>query len=318
MKLWIDDEFLEVTFDKGLRLYFKLFNNDLTYRWIDLVKTCDNNEDYKINSNFLKIFSKKEIEMKFELMCDNISLINSVSDRQLPTIKSLNDLLSNAGLLNNLHEEYEIYGDNEIPLINKQMLELNDLIHFFETILEKTDISNKMCFSVVAYENYKNKLKLEKNLKYEDYFLFAADFKWGYVYLGYNTLGKGWKDLAGTNDIEVIQRKQVKPQKTFSSEYYLNFFETSPYSRKHNFYNWWNKNNFCEIYKEKFTVEDFSFGNIPLGKIEYYSIDNDVYYDADPITTINTPEAKFEWNKNIWSKQNSIIKTQFVKAFTNV
>ena len=55
MKLWIDDEFLEVTFDKGLKLYFKLYSNDLTYRWINLVNQC-NNENNKINSNYFKIF----------------------------------------------------------------------------------------------------------------------------------------------------------------------------------------------------------------------------------------------------------------------
>jgi hypothetical protein len=316
----MSDVFFEVTFDKGLKLYYELFDNDLTHRWIELVKACNNNDDYKIRSNFLKIFSQKEIEIEFENMCDDIALINSVSDRQLPIIESLEYLLLNKHLLNDLHEEFEIYGDNKNPLINKQMRSLNDRIHNFETILKQKNDANKTCFSVVSYdENSKDIFKLEKTLKYEDYFLLAPDFKWGYIYLGYNTLGKSWNTIANDNDIEVVLRNQVRPQKKFSSEMYINFFENIPHFRKQFFYNWWTKNDFSKLYENKFTIEDFAFGSAPLARIIYYTTDNnETLYEADPWSVINTPEAKFEWNKNIWSKQNSIIKTQFVKAFTNV
>ena len=132
---WIYDKFLEVTFDKGLKIYFKLFDNDLTYRWINLVNNSNSN-NLKINSTHNKIYSKKEIDFLFEEFVDIIELINTVIDNKLPNIKNLNCL--NKNLLNDLHEQYEIYGETNDPsIINKPMLRFNDLIHTFESIIKK-------------------------------------------------------------------------------------------------------------------------------------------------------------------------------------
>ena len=225
MKLWIDDVFLEVVFDKGLKVYFKLYNNDLTYRWINLVNQC-NNENNKINSNYFKIFSQKEIEILFEDLCDTIELINTVHERKIPSVESLKWLISNPKILNDLHEEYEIYGDNTNHIINDEMQKLNDLIHIFENIIAK----RKTFFCCVNYVT-----KKFENLKYEDYFLFSESLEWGYVYLGYNTLGKNWREVLFSDDVDAVERKQIRPQTTFSSEYYLHFNQTSPHNIKNKF-----------------------------------------------------------------------------------
>jgi hypothetical protein len=313
---WIDDKFFEVSFDAGLKIYYKLFNNDLTDRWIQLVNHC-NDSNFKLNSTHTKIYSKKEINDLFEEFVDVIELINTVIDNKLPDIKSLKYLAENKELLNYLHEQYEIYGEtNDPPIINKPMLRFNDLIHSFESIIK----NESCCFSVINTDYQKTNIAL---LKPEDYFLFTPDIEWGYMYLGYNTLGKNWNTVADHNDIEVVQRNQVKPQKNFSSEFYINFNERKSYVKKNNFYNWWVENDFSKTKKETFTIEDFCFGFIPLGKIIYYTINDELdkvsnsklIYDIDPI---NTPEARLEWNKNIWSKQNFTTKIQLVEAFTNV
>jgi hypothetical protein len=305
---WIDDKFFEVSFDAGLKIYYKLFNNDLTDRWMSLVNHCNDNK-FKLNSTHTKIYSKKEIENLFEEFVDVIGLINTVIDNKLPDIKSIKYLTENKELLNYLHERYEIYGETKEPIIiNKPMLRFNDLIHSFESIIK----NEPCCFSVINTADYQ-----ETNtalLKPEDYFLFTPDIEWGYMYLGYDTLGKNWNTVADHNDIEVVQRNQVKPQKTFSSEFYINFNERKSYVKKNNFYNWWVENEFNKTKKETFTIEDFCFGFIPLGKFVYYTL-NDATYDTN---SINTFEARLEWNKNIWSKQNFTTKIQFVKAFIDV
>lgn len=305
---WKSDIFFEVSFDTSLKIYYKLFNNHLTDRWINLVNNC-NDSNFNLNSTHSKIYSKKEIDNLFEEFVDVIELINSVIDNKLPDIKSLKYLIENKELLNYLHEQFEIYGETNDPyIINKSMLRLNDLIHIFESII-KNEYS---CFSVVNIDYQKTNTAL---LKSEDYFLFTPDIEWGYIYLGYNTLGKSWITVAEDNDIEVVLRNQIKPQKNFSSEFYINFNEKFSYIKKNKFYNWWLENNFSKIKKETFTIENFAFGFIPLGKIICYKLDDEVIYDTKPI---NTPEARLEWNKNIWSNQNSTTKIQFIKAFTNV
>jgi len=298
---WINDIFFEVSFDAGLKLYYKLFNNDLTYRWIDLVKK-GNDDNLILNSTHTKIYSKKEIDELFQEFLDVIDLINTFIDIKLPDIKNLNYLKENKYLLNDLHEQFEVYGHNG----NSVILRFNELIHIFEVIFDHTP----RFFSCVNTINTDH-----SKLKFEDYFLFTSDFKWGYIYLGYNTLGKTWTTVAEDNDIGVIKRNQIKPQKTFSSEFYMVFNQTKSYTKKNIFYNWWVKNKFSEMYEKKFTIEDFAFGNIPLGQTLYYTLNDEVIYDMG---SINTFEAKLEWNKNIWSKQNSTKKIQFVKAFTDV
>jgi len=300
---WINDIFFEVSFDAGLKLYYKLFNNDLTYRWIDLVKKC-NDKDLKINSTHTKLYSKKEIDDLFQEFLDVIDLINTFIDIKLPDIKNLNYLKENKYLLNDLHEQFEVYGH----IANSAMLRFNELIHIFEVIFD----DRPRFFSCVNtnYIEFNN-----SKLKLEDYFLFTSDYEWGYIYLGYNTLGKPWHTISEDNDIEIIKRNQVKPQKTFSSEFYIIFNDTKPHTKKNIFYNWWIKNEFSKIYNETFTIENFAFGNIPLGHALYYTLNDEVIYD---MSSINTPEARLEWSKNIWSKQNFTTKIQFVKAFTDV
>jgi hypothetical protein len=317
--MFIGNKFVEITCGEDLKIYFEPFDNSLTKRWMNLVDKS-NEKNLQITSNYRKIPSIDDVERELQEFNDNISFINTRYDKILPNIKSLDWLIRNPHILNDLHEEYEIYGDRipniKIdPLHHSAMIELNNQIHNFEAILQNlNNLDKSHCNALVDWVP----TGLHEDLNYEDYFLFTGDLKWGYLYLGYNTLGKSWLPSSFDDDVEVVKRKQIRPQKRFGAEYFVNLFEYIPYNTKSKFHNWWTKNDFSDYYTEKFTIEDFAFGFIPLAKIKCYKT-KDGMFSANPMISINTSELQFKWNKEYWSKYNSITSTRIIKdPFNNV
>ena len=60
-------------------------------------------------------------------------------------------------------------------------------------------------------------------LEDSDYLYMTTQFVWGGLYLGYNTLGKDFLAIAKDNDIEVLDRDQVRPQQRFATEAWMSY-----------------------------------------------------------------------------------------------
>jgi hypothetical protein len=261
-------------------------------------------------------------------------------DVVLDDIVSLEHLYENQDVLNDLHEEFEIYGDRLQSLLDtkyfnnpnaspelanavwpgrrqnfdlhERFLRLNEQIHNFEIIFRNWNTpENGVCTCLVDYLP----AGIHQDLKPEDFFLFGPELQWGWIYLGYNTLGKHWSSVLNENDIDVVKRNAVRPQARFAAEFYMHFAAlTLSYTNRVRFYNWWMKNNLSEVHDPDMKLSELALGYIPVARISDYRI-GDEKSTVVPLTYSNK-DAK-EWNMNVWSKFNKIVNIQILHEQNN-
>jgi len=334
INIWKKNSYLNVVCENSktgerLQLHYSLLDTDVCDRWINLINK-NNEAGNSLRYNYRKILSMDEIEDQFVIFQNNINFINSRYDRKLTTVDSVEQLKQNESVLNDLHEEFEIYGDrleefiaegyfnnpkgsakyNPIwpgdahdKVLHESFLILNEQIHNFEAIYRTWDRREKsICTCLVDFMP----AGLHEDLKPEDYLLFDPEHKWGWIYLGYNTLGKHWSSACNDNDIEVVMRKQIRPQARFAAETYMSFRYDTPYYSRISLYKWWMDNNFSEIIDPTLKLSELALGFIPVGALSSYTV-------ADGTKTFITPDINTDdWNKNIWSKFNKIVGMKII------
>jgi len=334
--MWKNDRSLIVTAsnkdEKLLHIKFKILDTDISNRWLDMI--AQNQEaNHTIQANYRRILSPEDRKENFDNFRENILKINSMYDVVLDDIISLEHLHANQDVLNDLHEEFEIYGDRLQELLDakyfnnpdekpelanaiwpgkrqnfdlhERFLRLNEQIHNFEAIFRNWETPDQgLCTCLVDYLP----AGIHQDLKPEDFFLFGSDLQWGWLYLGYNTLGKHWSSVLNENDIDVVKRNAVRPQARFAAEFYMHFGRPSlTYVNRVKFYNWWMNNNLSEIHNPDMKLSELALGYIPMARISDYKIG-----DSESITvpaTYSHKDAK-EWNASVWSKFNKIVNIQ--------
>jgi hypothetical protein len=302
--------------NETLDLRFRLFNNDLVYRWIALVQQSQD-QHKSIVVNYNRHMTRNELDKLFEKFVEMINVINERYDRHLTAPLNLDDIFYNQTLLNDLHAEYEIYGERTHqfsidkkdgidyqadPILHDNMLRLNDSIHNFEKIIQshKQNLS-KHCGALIDWLP----TGLHSNLLPQDYLLFSQDSFWGYIYLGYNTLGKNWVSVCMDNDLGVIERNSVRPQRRFAAEFRLNFtVKGDNYAMQNRFYHWIVQNNLID----KIDIAS-ALGEIPLGKLFTYGINDEFFTASDLILDKNLQAL---WNRQTWSRFTDISDVRFI------
>ena len=343
---WKKNKTLKVTVENSktqdnLELFYAIVDMDIADRWSRLIDE-NNSRNNLIKFNYRKILNEVEIEENFQEFKQNIEYINAHYDRHLTEIVSVEDLRNNAHVLNDLHEEFEVYGDRLEHLISEgyfdkpsehpeynpvwpgdihdkithaAFLRLNEQIHNFEAVYRTWNKETKsICTCLFDFlpkgdpndivpEDY-----LHEPLEPEDYFLFTSEHKWGWLYLGYNTLGKHWSSACHDDDTEVVIRGQIRPQARFAAESYMNFRPDSDYSTRIDLYNWWRKNNFSEKINPRMRLEDLALGFIPVARLHSYKIKEGEIIHLPELSE----KEKIEWNINVWSAFNSIKKAEII------
>ena len=316
-----------------LTLIYSLYDIDVVNRWIELINE-NNRRNNSLRYNYRKVLNADEIEARFQTFKDNIAYLNANYDRSLTDIVSVEYLRSNQHILNDLHEEFEIYGDRMAALITKgyfndpmsfeeydepwpglkhnkttheAFLTLNEQIHNFETIYRTwDDPSRSLCTCLVDFMP----AGLHAPLKTEDYFLFTPDHEWGCAYLGYNTLGKHWSSTMHDNDIDVVRRGAVRPQRRFAAEMYMNFSTPFMAQTRVEFYKWWTENNISNHHDPSMKLEDWAMGYIPVARLSEYYINEG---EAINIPLGWSRKEKLEWNNQVWSQFSAIISVEIIE-----
>ena len=115
------------------------------------------------------------------------------------------------------------------------------------------------------------------------------------------------------NDIEVVDRDQVRPQRRFAAETWLNFGQDSPkFNIKYEFYKWYQTLN--EEQKTKVPIDnlnEMTFGRLLLGQI----IISDELLAFHPVMEDwlhPNHECKQRWNLEVFSKAKEIINVKFI------
>lgn len=314
---FVDDE------DKIHSLLFNIYNSKLARRWANLVLRNQKNSDAKLNFTFINSTSTNKIIEDLNICITNI---NQVYDKSIKLNKFVDKLTTQE--TNDLHEEFEIYGNRINYLKNQQskappekiywteelhnnFLRLNDLIHLYEEAVNNKN--SKFLNMSVLYDYYPQ--EHFQPIQESDKIWLRDKFAWGGVYLGYNTLGKDWLKVISDNDLEVINREQVRPQERFSAETWINFGpDFNDYYSGIELENWINK--LPPDLRKKVPIDNlnkFCFGRFKIGEL----ITDTSYfkkYDLDQGNwELPNTQTKLNWNRNVFSRFISIKNIKIIE-----
>jgi len=291
------------------KIRFYIYKSNLAHRWRKMVMANQEQEkelNYKFTNRTYDQISK--VRQDLNLVVQNINL---TYDKKLPIFDDVEVL--NTDILNYLHEEFEEYGDRIPELTNpvtwwtKELhdyfLKLNELIHLHEDVLKSKDAA--FANMALLFDYYPQEI-FSPILERDKLFL-KADLHWGKVYLGYNTLGKDWLKVHLDNDIEVLKRGQVRPQKRFAAETWINFGpDGSPYYQYQSFEQWYMS---LDSELQKLVPID-NLNELCLGRFIIGEVIIDNYFLAfDPIKEnwlIPSSSTKKRWNQQVFSKFRKI------------
>jgi hypothetical protein len=305
--------------DRGKKheLNFALYDTDLVKRWVEITKKNQQTPESYISAQFTNI-SYGEISKVRTRLTDCLNRINSVYDEPLPLYEEIVELTTPE--LNYLHEEFERYGDRFEDLIHttnwwsqelhEDFLKLNELIHLHEDLLfiKQGDFPNM----AVLYDYYPQGLHLP--ILGRDRLWLTSKLQWGEVYLGYNTLGKDWFKVVFDEDLEVIERDQVRPQERFAAETWINFGPDSggvyEIEQLEKFYS-----KLPEELQKKVPIDDLNklaFGRFKLGKIIIDDYFVSRYGGTFEDYNITSGDAKRHWSENVFNTFVELKEIQFL------
>ena len=300
-----------------LIITYLLQPNSLVPRWIDFIKRRQGDAiELKISNK-----SKADLPELMSTLNGIISNINSYYDRPLPLYTSVEEI--NRETLNHLHEEFEVYGERhqEVypagvppkipegsradvwpglefkPEFHQIWMKLNQYIHIAESAMNNDEFPQYSC--LVQYMPF----EYGERLREEDKLFLDSNFKWGNLYLGYNTLGKDWNDACMDNDQRLIWNKQIKVQESFCSEAWLNFNAESemPRTTEMEFWNWYS--NLSVELKQQIPINrlnELALGRYYLGQIVIDETFLSYNPDFDAWRLPNS-DARKKWNLEVFS-----------------
>jgi hypothetical protein len=284
-------------------LFFWLYETSLSKRWQNLLKQNQANSDSFIHSVFNNA-SDDKIEFIKNQLDEIVSKINKVYDRELT---SFDINIEDQNTLNNLHEEYEIYGErNPDPLVHDNFLLLNEHIHEVELLLENQ--KNKTNSMAVLFDYYPQ--GIHSPILEKDRLFLTSRFTWGGLYLGYNTLGKDWREVARHNDLDVIRRNQVKQQERFAVESWIFLGNgDSDFSNAKKFEEWYDT--LPKDLQPHVPIDSIKLGRYEIGKIV---IDDKLlsYHNNVNDWLVHDSKIAQQWNCEVFANFRKIINLKLI------
>lgn len=304
-------------FEQEHCLNFKICDTDLANRWKSIV--LKNQQTGRFIHATLMNTTYAQIQSIHAELHSVVNVINELYDLSLPVYT---DVVLNKNHLNTLHEQFETYGDRILELqsigvldvavhnseLHNKFCRLNELIHSYEDALfNRPGCFPRMGALIDYYPAEFYVPLLEKDKVY-----LKADFEWGNLYLGYNTLGKDWISVWGDNDLEVIVRDKVRPQKKFAAENWVYFgIHHEKDASISKFEKWYLK--LPTAIKDKVPMDnlnELSFGRLYIGSImidEYF-----LKYDSNPVNwQLPDSAAKLKWNNEVFTTFKKITKFDY-------
>jgi hypothetical protein len=297
-------------------LKFTLYDSDLVSRWIEITKKNQGIEDQYINARFTNL-TYSQLGKVRQRLTDCLNRINSVYDEPLPLYEEIDELTTPE--LNYLHEEFERYGDRfeELMLnaiwwsqeLHEDFLTLNEVIHLHEDLLYvKKDVFPNMA---LLYDYYPQGLHMP--ILERDKIWLTPTMMWGEIYLGYNTLGKDWLKVIRDNDIDVVERDQVRPQERFAAETWINFGPDADGIWEYKILEQWYLN-LPEELQKKMPIDDLNkltYGRFKLGQLRInHEFISKYGGDLDGYMSPNS-KTKQMWDENVFSTFVELRKIEF-------
>lgn len=260
------------------KLTYRLLNHTVADRWAGLVDQS-NQQGQALTCNYRKAWDQVGQQRVLDELAQTVRAINQRYDREL-VMGTTNDQL------NALHQQFELYGARPIKKdhdfeLHDHMLRLNELIHTVQAF----DLPDPTRLCTSDFLPRGSHLMLEP----EDYLLMTPDQQWGWIYLGYNTLGKNIMAAALDNDPDIIVSRRDRPQRRFAQEFQMYWSLYPIYSKRVHLHAWWRQNQLSQHRSPTMHLDQLAMGYIPLGRL---GLLND-----QPLTL--TPE---EFNCRVWDQ----------------
>jgi len=288
-------------FNKKHTVQFWVYNTNLAKLWANLVLDNQREPTHKIHAAFMNRTRDDIPEIHSDLI-KQIQIINLSYHKEIPTFPD-KDVFS-LDELNELHHMFEDYGDEQSNLeydqsLHNSFLKLNEIIHTYEHALEDIPDAEFPDMSAVI-DYYPQKFFID--IQERDKLFLVFNHRWGELYLGYNTLGKDWLTAASDNDIDLVARKQVRPQCRFAAEFWLNFTRDCDSSTKMQLFDKWYDSLDPELQE---TVPINNLNELTLGKFLIGEVIIDNYflkYDPKKINwKVPGGPAQSKWNREVFS-----------------
>ena len=211
--------------------------------------------------------------------------------------------------LNHLHNRFEQWGEEPNSQDNRTLAthfyRLNELIHMCEDILR----ADGLMWSVIDVRPPISSTKetLHFGITDKDRLMNTSQYRWGGLYLGYNTLGKDYLSAMKDNDVRLIEKDEVKPQKRYAAEMWINFGSDMEEPFSYSFASWVDK--LDEKIKKKLplhSIQNMSLGRLALGEL----MPNETFANIDPNLKhwkVNNHYCKQKWNKEIFSTFREVV-----------
>jgi hypothetical protein len=318
---------LKVTFvdysKEETTLSYHVYDTHLSKKWINITKKNLCNPDCRIHS-VLNNYDEKSLHKLYQRLREITMGINSLQPKQLPVFETYG-----VKELNYLHEEFENYGQvldgatlktSLVKLAINQNLNstelrdlyfsLNEHIHACEDALSYS--IKKFAQGGALYDLHP--LGLHEEIEEDDKLYLSPGTKWGGLYLGYNTLGKDWFNVAKDNDIEVVERKMVKPQRRFAAETWMNFGgDVTHAEASRTFYRWVQSLPIqVRQYIPTDDLNELTLGRFMLGEV----IINEVFLKYEPnynYWLVPNHPCKIKWNTEVFNTFEKIKKITIVE-----
>jgi hypothetical protein len=303
------------TLDKKHVLCYNMHDHDLARRWCAITKQNQAIPTSTLTPRITNV-SYSQIGWVRQQLTDCVTAINVAYDQPLPLYLQMAELTATE--LNYLHEEFERYGDRhsagDLGRHNVDMhnnfLRLNELIHLYEDVLASRGSTNNLRMAML-WDYYPQGLHLP--IEEADKLHLESDLKWGGLYLGYNTLGKDWMKVQFDNDVEVVEREQVRPQRRFAAEAWANFGpDCNPGSTAQKFESWWSKlPPHLQSLVPIDNLNELTLGRFRIGTLK---IDNEFlrrYGGTHDEYRVHNGQRKSQWNGEVFATFTRLIGVDF-------
>jgi len=232
------DKFYEIDFTDGevtKTLRYQIVDTPVSQKWLERVRWVTSHPDCHIFENqwIASSASKEKISALWKEMKRLVDEANSGKYIQVDFIdmpEEFDETRNNRQILNYLHYEFHRFEEqlNGILVEYDPLIRLNVDIHVLETMLNSygNDLLAGFFLHASHNEGVVAGIHVEEITDPSLYEYFLHDVVFGDLLLGYHTVGKNIYHCYVDNDIDLVKKNMIRPQRTISNEVILSFSET--------------------------------------------------------------------------------------------
>lgn len=217
MTTWNNDWRLEVHYkleDDSISIVpYRLYDTPYLLLWIDQWKRCKKRNE-EIYSWFINK-SKNDLSELYERLKVILEVLRSQDTVDIPELHPTFE----QSQFNEWHKIFEERCHEVHSNVNDNYMELNALIHTIESV-------SKVKSETLPYRAIVGVLGLQEALPLlPEYQLFSHhNESWGDLTMSYATTGKNWLEVAGTNDVEIIEEEGITNKTLIRQEFIAHYY----------------------------------------------------------------------------------------------